>query len=154
MSLVSNQVSSLRHQLQRVQTQLYDVQAQKDRLQYEMDRIHVKHGTYQIICHLRNEIQRLTISKLLLIQSTALEMDRLRTIISLLSKNKPLTDLSPNTTCNNTQTKILTALLPPSTPTSPPPHFSWKETFNIDLNEEDLDFTEDNKLDVEDDIKI
>ena len=140
-------VQSLRAELQRVQTMLYDVRAQKDRLQYEIDAIHHKNGTYRIVCHLRNEIQRLTISKLILIQSTALEMDRLRKIIQYLSSNNKgdknkideLNNLYNNNQNEYSQMQILNDLLPPPTPTEPPPNFSWKDTFNIDLNEDDID---------------
>ena len=148
-------ISSLRAELQRVQTMLYDVRAQKDRLQYEIDTIHHKNGTYRIVKHLRNEIQRLTISKLILIQSTALEMDRLRKIIRSLSKGEKYQDI--NSIDDYSQNiRILQENLPSPTPTSPPPNFSWKETFNIDLNEDEEDdiHSNDNKLDREDDIKI
>ena len=155
---MAQQVAMLKEELHRVQTLLYDMRSQKDRLQYEIDTIHHKHGTYQIICHLRNEIQRLTISKLLLIQSTALEMDRLRKIIHALSRGDKLDNLNLHNFNPPPNNHFLNDLLPPQTPTSPPPNFSWKDTFNIDLNEEhednDAAQADNNKLDHEDDIKI
>lgn len=150
-------VSTLRAELQRVQTMLYDVRAQKDRLQYEIDTIHHKNGTYRIVKHLRNEIQRLTISKLILIQSTAMEMDRLRRIIRSLSKGEKYEDIN-NINDYAQNIRILQENLPPPTPTSPSPNSSWKETFNIDLNEDEEEEESrsriHNKLDEEDDIKI
>ena len=150
-------VAFLRAELHRTQLMLNDVTAQRNRLQYELDTIHSKHGTYRIICHLRNEIQRLTISKLLLIQSTAIEIDKLRQIIRTLSGGKSIHDFSINQHPEYSHSKMLHDLLPPPTPTSPPSDFSWKETFNIDLNEEDIDGNghhNDSRLDHEDDIKI
>ena len=152
---MADQVPFLHAELHRVQLMLNDVTAQRNRLQYEMDTIHSKHGTYRIICHLRNEIQRLTISKLLLIQSTAVEMDRLRQIIRSLSGGKTVNDFSIDQHTEYSHSKMLHDLLPPPTPTSPPSNFSWKETFNIDLREEDLDgLGNGSRLDHEDDIKI
>eukprot|EP01083_Nonionella_stella_P095720 268809_1 len=155
---MAEQLEILRNALQRTKIMLDKVTGEKNRLQYEMDNIHHKHGTYRIICHLRNEIQRLTISKLLLIQSTALEIDRLRTIIRTLSKGEDFHNIPINTRNDYSQSDMLHELLPPPTPTSPPAGFSWQDTFNIDLVEDDPDIKHEPEahhiLDEEDDIKI
>eukprot|EP01084_Bolivina_argentea_P305170 527184_1 len=133
----------------RLKNELQQTQSERDRLKYELDTMHIKystiydkikHGTYKIICHLKNEVQRLTISKLSLIQSTALEMDKLRQIIGLLSRGEKVDDdIFKNYHNNYSQQQIFNDSLPPNTPNSPPSDFSWKDTLNIDLSEKDIE---------------
>ena len=75
---ILNENELLRKEIQRLNILLNESNLEKLRLKNELNLIHKNNGTYELIEHLRIDVQRLKLSKLSLIASTSNELNRLR----------------------------------------------------------------------------